>query len=123
MWRPKSSEKFPLISFAHGWHCGGPDIHNYDDLLTGLASAGYVVIGNLSAFQKYCVQESKDQIRTIQFAQTSTHYASMIDWTKQVGILGHSMGGEATHNTAANEAACQEYNIGAAAAFHPVYTE
>ena len=65
IWRPDSTDTFPLISFAHGWHCGGPDIHNYDDLMSGIAASGYVVIGNLSAFDRYCLDESKDQIRTI----------------------------------------------------------
>jgi len=112
-----------LISFAHGWKDGGSDIHYYDDLLTGIAAQGYVIIGNLSAFNRYCKDETKDQIRTIEWAKTEgTEYNQKIDWKKQVGILGHSMGGESTHNTAANTSACKTNNIGAAIALHPVYT-
>lgn len=123
VWRPDVSlGKFPLISFAHGWHNGGDDIHNYDDLLTGIAAAGYIVIGNLSAYDRYCLKETKDQIHTIEWASTSKEYQSKIDWTVKVGILGHSMGGEATHNTATNSDAINKWKIGAAVALHPVYT-
>jgi len=102
VWRPDHGGDFPLISFAHGWRDGGDNIHSYDNLLNGVASAGYIVIGSLAAFSRYCVEESKDQIRTIEWARTSEEYSKKINWKKQVGILGHSMGGEATHNTASN---------------------
>ena len=60
IWRPDHDGEFPLISFAHGLTDGGEAIHNYDALLEGVASAGYIIIGNLSAAVKYCVKESED---------------------------------------------------------------
>lgn len=122
VWRPDVKGAYPLISFAHGWHDGGDSVHYYDKLNSGLAAQGYIVIGNMSAPSNYCMNEFKDQIRTIEWASTSSDYKNKIDWTKQVGIMGHSMGGEATQNTAADEEAVKKWNIGAAVALHPAYT-
>ena len=57
-----------MISFAHGLFDGGEDIHIYDDMLTDLASHGFVIIGNKSATNLYCNAETKDQIRNIEWA-------------------------------------------------------
>jgi len=42
-----------------------------------------------------------------------------IDWSSQVGIMGYSMGGLATMNTASNQDAVSRFNIGAAVLQHP----
>jgi hypothetical protein len=93
VWRPDVKGSYPLISFAHGWGDGGEDIHFYDKLNSGLAAQGYVVIGNMSAPSHYCMSEYKDQIRSIEWASASPDYKERIDWTKKVGLMGHSMGG------------------------------
>lgn len=82
-----------MVSFAHGWHDGGEAIHYYDKLNSGLAAQGYVVIGNKSAPSNYCKNEYKDQIRTIEWASTDSEMSKKIDWSKKVGLMGHSMGG------------------------------
>lgn len=53
IWRPDAEPgtKFPLISFAHGFGGGGPEMHN-SPMLNKLASQGYVIIGNKSAAKK-----------------------------------------------------------------------
>lgn len=121
VWRPDSDGKFPLISFAHGLFDGGEDIHAYDTMLTDLASHGYVILGTKAASNLYCNSETLDQIRTIEWAKSDPIYSEKIDFTKKVGVLGHSMGGEATHRTAGNIDAVAEMNIGAAVAISPVY--
>ena len=60
VWRPNSSKKFPLISFAHGLSDGGENIRYYDPMLTDLASHGYVIIGLKAAKTTYCHDEYKD---------------------------------------------------------------
>ncbi len=61
--RPKDAgdTKYPLISFGHGWLCGGDetDIY-YNHYLSALASSGFVVIASLSAPTQTCFDEDKD---------------------------------------------------------------
>lgn len=123
IWRPDIKGAYPLVSFAHGWHDGGDAIHYYDKLNSGLAAQGYIVIGNMSAPSAYCKNEYLDQIHTIEWASTNTVYKGKIDWSKKVGIMGHSMGGQSTQNTAADEEAVKKWKIGAAIALHPAYTK
>lgn len=50
---------------------GGEEIHDsYDDMLTDLASYGYIIIGNKSASTLFCGQEYKDQLRNIEWAKS-----------------------------------------------------
>ena len=128
MIRPNAPGKFPLISFAHGWMMGGTSnpfntngIHGYDDFLNGLASQGYVVLAAKAAWNTYCWSETKDQIRTIEWARTAPEVMDLIDWNVKVGITGHSMGGNATKKSSLNAPAVQEHNIGAAFCINPVY--
>ena len=53
----------------------------------------------------------------------TSKFASMVDYDKKTGLLGHSMGGAATHLSANNADAVVTYNIGAAVALHPVYVD
>jgi dienelactone hydrolase len=111
----------PLISFAHGFTAGGKATAiDYQKLLAGVASWGYVIVALESAPIKYCIRETEDQIRSLEWAKTSK-FATAIDWSKPTGIMGHSMGGQATHLTANSAAAVSKYNIAAAVALHPVY--
>jgi dienelactone hydrolase len=110
-----------MISFAHGLGDGGEDIHYYDDALHDLASHGYIIIGSQAAGNLYCHDEYKDQLRNIEWAQSDETYSKMINWDIQVGLLGHSMGGESTHRAAGDVEGVKKYNIGAAVAFSPVF--
>lgn len=64
IWRPHKilPGSHPVISFAHGWHNGGDSINNYENLLSGLAKEGYIVIGNLSAYDQYCRKETQNDL-------------------------------------------------------------
>lgn len=115
--------KFPLISFAHGYNNGGAKAYDsYSKMLTDITASGYVVIVfKDAAFPLECSEEWKDQMRSIEWAQTS-NFSSSIDFTKKTGVLGHSMGGGATYHSAGQAAAVKKYNIGAAVALHPEIT-
>jgi len=117
---PGTSGKFPLISFAHGYNCPGKQAYScYSRLNTAVAAAGYVVVVlEATKWPLECANEWKDQVRSIEWAKTSK-IASRIDFTKKVGILGHSMGGGATYHTAGQASAVKDQNIGAAVALHP----
>jgi pimeloyl-ACP methyl ester carboxylesterase len=118
---PTDHDKSPLISFAHGFTAGGESVAvDYAPLLKGVASWGYVIVALKAAPLNYCIRETEDQIRNLVWAKTSK-FADRIDWDKKTGIMGHSMGGQATHLTANNQAAVSTHNIGAAVALHPVY--
>jgi len=114
------SGKFPLISFAHGFQCGGTEAYaDYSTMLTALTAAGYVVIVSESSNWPFeCSEEWKDQLRSMEWARAS-NFSSHIDFTLQTGVLGHSMGGGASYHTAGLAVAVKEYNIGAAVALHP----
>lgn len=53
---------------------------------------------------------------------TDGYMEPFIDWTIPVGVMGYSMGGQATVMTASNTDAVSTYNIGAAIAHHPAST-
>ena len=63
------------------------------------------------------------QTNSLDFRQwiSTSKFADMIDYDKKTGLMGHSMGGQATHRSANNADAVTMYNIGAAVALHPVY--
>jgi dienelactone hydrolase len=117
-----SSKKYPLLSFAHGWTEGGATTDvNYKDVLESVAAAGYVVVAHHSGAIAECQAiYPKDQQRAIAYINETAEFSSMVDWTKQVGIYGHSMGGGATGDNAADHNAIATYNIGAAVLLHPV---
>ena len=55
-----NGEKYPLISWAHGWTNGDERISVTDGILNNLASSGYVIVGNKSGgLEAYC-DESPD---------------------------------------------------------------
>jgi len=111
----------PVISFAHGFTAGGELVDpDYSTILEGVASFGYVIIALKSAPENFCWEETKDQIRSLEWIKTSK-FADMIDYTKKTGIMGHSMGGGNSHLSAQNAEAVAEHNIGAAVALHPAY--
>lgn len=117
---PKDAGKVPVISYAHGFTAYGVKAYNsVAPMLEALAGTGYVVtVFESSAEPKECPDEWKDQIHNLEWSKTSK-FASMIDFSKKTGILGHSMGGGATYHSAGQASAVQGQNIGAAVALHP----
>lgn len=116
---PSTSGKYPVVSFAHGFHNGGTDAYAcYEAMNSALAATGYVVIvSESSTFPLECPNEAKDQLRSLDWLRTS-NISDMIDFSK-VGLLGHSMGGGATYHNAGQPDVVAEYNIGAAVGLHP----
>jgi dienelactone hydrolase len=72
----------------------------------------------MSAATLYCTDERKDQIRSIEWAFEDETYSKLVDWKKGTGILGHSMGGQATRNSASNKKVVEKWNISAAVVMH-----
>ena len=73
----------------------------------------------MAATYHLCNEQTQDQLRTIEWAKSSKYYSQFIDWNKKVGLLGFSMGGQASNLSAGNAAAVAELNIGAAVALNP----
>merc|ERR1712072_1031850 len=117
-----TSKTYPLLSFAHGWTEGGQFTDgNYADLLETVAAAGYVVIAHHSGLFKECQPVYPlDQQRSLDFVKETPDLNARVDWSSKVGIYGHSMGGGATGDNAANKAVISKYNLGAAVLLHPV---
>merc|ERR1711934_603348 len=113
-----TTKTYPLISFAHGFTAGGAKVPiDYGPkLLSGVASWGYVIVATEDAPSNYCEQETQDQLHSIEVMKGD----SRVDWSKPVGLMGHSMGGHATVRSSGNQAAVSKYNIAAAVALHPV---
>jgi hypothetical protein len=59
-------------------------------------------MAHLSGNEGFC-KTSDDQIRTIEFAFNDSTYTDYIDWTMDVTVMGYSMGGYATLNSASNQ--------------------
>merc|ERR1711924_132478 len=117
-----TTKTYPLLAFAHGWTEGGPftDV-NYKDVLETVAAAGYVVIAHHSGLVKECQPVyAQDQQRALSFIKETPQFSSMVNWNSTTGIYGHSMGGGATGDNAADSGAIAKFNIGAAVLLHPV---
>jgi len=114
------STTYPLISFAHGFTAGGTKVPtDYGPkLLAGVSSWGYVIISTEDAPSNYCEKEWQDQIHCIEHMREKRD--KRVDWTKKVGLMGHSMGGHATVLSSSNKKAVEKNNIGVAVALHPV---
>jgi hypothetical protein len=118
-----SQQKYPLISFAHGFHAGGEKLDkDYSQLLISLASWGFIIVAPESAPDTYCEDQYQDQLRIFEFLETNRkrHRAfTSLNPSSYYGVLGHSMGGRSSIISATKD----DYPIGAAAALHPVYTQ
>lgn len=114
---PDDGQKYPLVSFAHGYTAQDvPEWFPY--LLEGIAKRGYVVVAS-EAGTDYCTDQTYDQVRCLQWAQESSELSPHIDTKAGTGIVGHSMGGGSTITTASNASATSAYNIKVAVAMHP----
>jgi len=115
-----SSKKGPAISLAHGFGASGTKAFtSYTTLASTLADAGYVVIVPGSSNLPFeCADLWKDQVKALNWLKTSS-LASKVDYTKQTGVMGHSMGGGATYHTSSQTASIKAENIGAAVPMNP----
>merc|ERR1712137_940678 len=103
IWYPTdlSQGPFPIVTYGHGM--GGQMI---TDLIESVASLGIVVVAPATSAGKCDDNHWKDMLHAIEGskAKISLHQALQhVDWTK-VGIMGHSMGGYASLNGAADVA-------------------
>jgi dienelactone hydrolase len=141
-----SCPKFPLLAYAHGAAGGDIDILGYWAHFQQLASWGFVVAAPDSC-DVGCTDASGgapwtdcagdlpvgpvggwaawygEQLKSVDWARNMTATSgdpvfATIDWDAGVGVLGHSMGGQAS--TISASAACAErWGIRAAALIHP----
>jgi len=112
----QASIKFPLIAFAHGFgllHTKTGVVLQYDQLLSSLASFGFIVIAPV-ACPYFCLDDRlslsgdppfygnyyTNQLKAIDWARelasTDDPVFRALDLTAGAGIAGHSMGGQAT---------------------------
>jgi len=101
IWHPTDLSKgpFPIITYGHGM--GGQQI---TDLTKSVASLGIVVVAPATSGGKCDDNHWKDMLHAIEGskADPSLHEALQhVDWDS-VGIMGHSMGGFASLNGAAD---------------------
>jgi len=117
-----TSKKYPLLNFAHGWTEGGQFTDgNYKDVLETVAASGYVVIAHHSGLFNECQDiYPQDQQRALAFIKETPKFSNLVDWKTKVGIYGHSMGGGATGDNAADSSVISKFNLGAAVLLHPV---
>lgn len=101
IWYPTDLAKgpFPIVTYGHGM--GGQMI---PDLIESVASLGVVVVAPATSGGKCDDDHWKDMLHAIEGskAEPSLHTAlGHVDWAR-VGIMGHSMGGFASLNGAAD---------------------
>mmetsp|Transcript_31813 Transcript_31813/g.69615 ORF Transcript_31813/g.69615 Transcript_31813/m.69615 type:complete len:269 (-) Transcript_31813:277-1083(-) len=120
--RPKdTTQKYPLISFAHGWRDGGKTLDGvYQKLWPFIASNGYIIVAAKAPDGlDYCLDMYKDQLQAIRWALGATEVKDSIDTSLPKGLMGHSMGGRSTVLAASQASDLKELNVGAAVAEHP----
>ena len=132
---PAENGSFPLIAYAHGLdNDAGKD---YSDLFSGLASFGYVITAHF-ACKEGCKDDRaghwldppgfahyyKQQLLAIRWAREQAASGNAVlrkvDFTRGVGIAGHSMGGQSTVYSSSYTNA-SAHNI-TAAVMHHAYT-
>jgi dienelactone hydrolase len=101
---------------------GDEGVYGHSPLLNDIASAGYIVVAHKSAGFMGMGDFSQDQLRTLEWARDS-ELSEFIDWDAPTGVMGYSMGGAATLNSASNQPAIDEFNIGVAVAVAPMTNE
>lgn len=122
------NKQYPLVAFAHG-DGALPEVYTWA-VLNVLADRGYVVISPNSCYTAgggaagWCQDFNEDQARAVEYAyqhrsSQSAHKAiRAVDWSKKVGLFGHSMGGLATLLSASGLSVGE---IGAAVALNPYW--
>jgi dienelactone hydrolase len=140
-----ASQTFPLLVHAHGVLGGGLDLLGYAEHFQQLASFGFIVAATFSC-NTGCTDKSMgapwsscagllplqpegqgwgpyyaELLKMIDFARNSSSsdaIFSRVNWAAGVGILGHSMGGQAAA-VAAGAACTEQWGIKAAVLHHP----
>jgi len=141
-----AGQMFPLISYAHGFLGGGLDMLGYSYLWNQMASFGFVIVAP-SSCNVGCDDRSNAPytdcagLRSLEFSNFNSYYGeqlkaiewarnmsasvdpvfSLVNWSKGVGIAGHSMGGQATAMSA-HHACAKQWDIRAAVMHHPADT-
>jgi len=113
---PKLTRQYPLISYAHGLDGGGNiDYIAYKPMLQAIASHGFIVVFprscDIGCSFEHCInlpsdpfcfgQFYKEQLKALKWAQNPSNASAKnilnsINHTYGYGIVGHSMGGQAT---------------------------
>ena len=129
-----STPPFRLLAYAHGYGGGGIQTGPvYWEMCTALASWGYVVtlhhscdLGCTKKDGKWGFDDYyKEQLKAIDFVSNMVSQGgdpafANLDFQAGVGVVGHSMGGQATLFSSAYNAS--SHNI-KAAVYHHAYTE
>ena len=129
VYRPvlSGNRTFSLLAYAHGFAATDPVVLQYDKLLSGIASFGFIVVAP-AACRWFCLDDRmslhgdppfygnyyKNQLNAIRWATTTL---SDVDQTRGVGVVGHSMGGQSTLFSSSYANASQ-HNIKAAVMLH-----
>lgn len=113
------NKTYPFLAFAHGMNCDPAGV--YTAMLNSVAEH-YIVIAPNGDNDGWCNNMYKDQLRGIDIAyeRRNEFPYSAIDWSKGVGLLGHSMGAHATVVSAGAKPA-SPVTIKAAVAFAPQF--
>jgi hypothetical protein len=123
--------KFPILSYAHGAAGGGwYTFEGYFALWRQIASHGFVVVATKSCsvgckgkgnkgWKNFYLEQLKmfDWAKSMSEGPSPSHFG-LIDFSLGKGIVGHSMGGQATVRSAA-ETYVKQYNIKAGVLHHP----
>eukprot|EP01065_Artemidia_motanka_P049725 TRINITY_DN831_c0_g1_i3.p2 TRINITY_DN831_c0_g1~~TRINITY_DN831_c0_g1_i3.p2 ORF type:complete len:305 (+),score=137.15 TRINITY_DN831_c0_g1_i3:63-917(+) len=119
--------KYPLLSYAHGAAGGGLFLLGYNKLFEQIASFGFIVAAPQSCFAG-CKgtgwkQYFMEQLKMVDFAKNVSaagkeEWASTLDLSTGVGVVGHSMGGQAVGYSSV-EPYVSQYNLKAAMMHHP----
>lgn len=123
---PKSGEKFPFLSFAHGTTASAP-LSDYNTLLHMVASYGFIIVAVRSCPVIECASMfARDQVAAITACsqnKTYLHPSLKNADFETVGVFGHSMGGMSTLAAAGGGGTLNidpaKYNIKAAVSQHP----
>lgn len=118
---PDVTGQFPLVVFAHGYNNPGKKAYEcYEQMNSDITASGYVVIvPESSRFPRECATLWQDLARSIEWARSAAAISSRIDFSKKVGLLGHSMGGGNAYHVAGQADMVQDLNIGTAVLLHP----
>ncbi|KAJ3305325.1 hypothetical protein HDV03_001618 [Kappamyces sp. JEL0829] len=114
---PTAAGKFPFVVFGHGMTAGNDYAYTvYSQLISDVASHGYVVCAPKSLPNAYSQEFYKDLLRCMQFVK-SDELAAKVDFSFGMGVYGHSMGSNAAIKASASQYAAV-YNISAMVALH-----
>lgn len=128
--------KFPLLAYAHGYGGGGVQtVPAYWEMCEALASFGFVItlhhacdLGCWDSHPKGFSKYYEEQLKAIDWAVESASAASTedafanLDVSLGIGVVGHSMGGQATYFSSSDKSDPLSRNI-SSAVYHHAWTE